>query len=343
MKLKIIGWDIGGAHLKAVLLDEEGGVLAAKQLTCPLWQGLHQLEQAIAQALKLFSQTEVRHVVTMTGELADIFINRSDGVIQISNCLKQQLGPDVRFYAGGSGFVKVDAVEQHISEIASANWHLSASYAANIFTHGLLIDIGSTTTDIIPFSASKPVNQGFTDAERMRLSELVYTGVVRTPVMAVTQSVKFCGQEYWVAAEHFATTSDIYRVTGELAASNDMATTADGADKSVGASMRRLARMIGHDKEDAADADWTEFAHALRECHLKQLAKAINTVLNHAHIAPSTPFVGAGSGSFLVKVLAERFGSPYIQIDTVIEAENEETKRWAGICLPAYCAAYLMP
>lgn len=343
MKLKTIGWDVGGAHLKAVLLDEAGRVMAVRQLACPLWQGLHHLQQAIDKVLKAFSSTEIRHAATMTGELADIFNNRSEGVVQIAKCLEQQLGADVHIYAGNAGFVKIDDVEQHIVQIASANWHLSATYAANVFANGLLIDIGSTTADIIPFGANRPKNQGFTDAERMRLSELVYTGVVRTPVMALTQSVKFCGQEYWVAAEYFATTADIYRVTGELAASNDMADTADGGEKTVAASMRRLARMIGHDKEDAADADWVELAYTLRECQLKQLEKAINRVMNDLQIPPTAAFVGAGSGSFLVKVLADRFDRPYIQIDTVIEAENEEIKRWTGICLPAYCAAYLLP
>ena len=42
----IIGWDIGGAHLKAVLLDANGNVLNIKQLPCPLWRGLHELDSA---------------------------------------------------------------------------------------------------------------------------------------------------------------------------------------------------------------------------------------------------------------------------------------------------------
>jgi (4-(4-[2-(gamma-L-glutamylamino)ethyl]phenoxymethyl)furan-2-yl)methanamine synthase len=343
MNIKTIGWDVGGAHLKAVLLDETRRVLAAEQYSCPLWQGMSQLAEAVDQVFKSFPQIGVRHAVTMTGELADIFINRGDGVTQISSYLRHRLGPAVGFYAGTSGFVEMDDVGQHLAAIASANWHLSARYAANLCTQGLLIDIGSTTADIIPFDASVPINQGFTDAERMRLSELVYTGVARTPVMAIAQSVEFLGAEYWVAAEHFADASDIYRVTGELAISNDMVPTADGAAKSVAASARRLARMIGHDKEDATDADWVELAHAFRERQLKQLEKAINAVLHHADIAATAPFVGAGSGSFLVKLLAERCGRSYIQIDTMIDAENEETKRWAGVCLPAYCAAYLMP
>ncbi|MDZ4099022.1 MAG: hydantoinase/oxoprolinase family protein [Methylophilaceae bacterium] len=343
MKLKTIGWDVGGANLKAVLLDENNKVLAAIQLACPLWQGLDQLEDAINQVLQSFAQPEARHVATMTGELVDIFANRSDGVIQISTCLREQLGPNLILYAGSSGFVGIDDVERYIPQIASANWYLSARYAANVFSDGLMIDIGSTTTDLIPFRASKPINQGTTDAERMRLSELVYTGVTRTPLMALTQSIAFRGQKYGVAAEYFATTADIYRLTDELAASNDMAATADGAEKSAEASMRRLARMIGHDQEDAADTDWIELAHTFRECQLEQLEKAINKVLSHAQITAIAPFVGAGSGSFLVKALAQRFNRPYMQIDSVIDAEKEEAKHWAGICLPAYCAAYLMP
>lgn len=343
MKINTIGWDIGGANLKAVLLNENSRVLTAIQLACPLWQGLYQLERAIKQVLKSFAQPEVRHAVTMTGELVDIFANRSDGVIQISKCLREQLGPDVHLYAGSAGFVGVDDVEHYIPQIASANWHLSASYVANAFNEGLMIDIGSTTADLIPFSANKPINQGYTDAERMRLSELVYTGVTRTPLMALAQSIAFRGQEYGVAAEHFATTADIYRLTDELVPSSDMAVTADGAEKSVEASMRRLARMIGHDKEDATDTDWILLARSFKESQLKQLEIAINKVLSHAHITSTAPFVGAGSGSFLVKALAQRFNRPYIQIDSVIDAENEEAKHWAGICLPAYCAAYLMP
>jgi (4-(4-[2-(gamma-L-glutamylamino)ethyl]phenoxymethyl)furan-2-yl)methanamine synthase len=343
MKYKTIGWDVGGANLKAVMLDENSKVLTAIQLACPLWQGLHQLEHAIGQVLQLLLQPEARHAVTMTGELVDIFPNRSDGVIQISKCLGKQLGPDVHLYAGSSGFVGIDDVEHYIAQIASANWHLSARYAANVFNEGLMIDIGSTTADLIPFSASKPINQGITDAERMRLSELVYTGITRTPLMALAQSIAFRGQEYGVAAEHFATTADIYRLTGELAPSSDMAATADGVDKSLESTMRRLARMIGHDKEDATDADWIALAHSFKESQLKQLEKAIHKVLSHARIKGTAPFVGAGSGSFLVKTLAQRFNRPYIQIDSVIDAENQEAKHWAGICLPAYCAAYLMP
>lgn len=359
MKINIIGWDIGGAHLKAVLLDADGIVVFAKQVACPLWQGMHHLEQAIDALMHALPQTHanlsnMRHAVTMTGELVDIFTNRHDGVNQIAACILKKLGTqhgenlvqeqsNVLFYAGDAGFVHFEQVAHYSGRIASANWHLSVNYAANTLSEGLFIDIGSTTTDLIPFAAGKPLNQGSTDAERMRLGELVYTGVVRTPLMALAQTVAFAAHQYWVAAEYFATTADVYRLTGELSIADDMAETADGADKSEVATMRRLARMVGHDVEDADAASWLSLAHSFKESQLRLLEQAISTLLNRGIISEKAPVVGAGCGVFLAKTLADRFGRPFVQMDSLINANNEENKRVAGVCLPAYCAAKLMP
>ena len=47
----IMGWDIGGAHLKAVMLDAKGDVVSSIQLPCPLWKGLDYWQRAILDAL----------------------------------------------------------------------------------------------------------------------------------------------------------------------------------------------------------------------------------------------------------------------------------------------------
>ena len=41
------GWDIGGAHLKAAWVDEQGGLAGTGQLATPLWEGLEALEEAV--------------------------------------------------------------------------------------------------------------------------------------------------------------------------------------------------------------------------------------------------------------------------------------------------------
>lgn len=342
-KFKKIGWDIGGAHLKAVLVDESGRVLEAIQRVCPLWQGLGKLNAAVDDVLKVMGAGDVHHAVTMTGELADIFINRRDGVNKISSLMSEKLGKNSWFYAGEKGFVTLSEIDELHTQIASANWHASASYVAKKIDQGLLIDIGSSTTDLILLKDAKPANEGFSDAERMRADELVYTGVVRTPLMALAQRITFNDQQYHIAAEHFSTTADIYRITGDLTEMEDMAPTADGAGKTPEASMRRIARMLGHDKEDASDASWLALAQSFKLQQLKQLESAISNLLARNRIHQDAPFIGAGAGAFLVRELAQRFNRGYVPIESLILADSQELRHWAGICFPAYAVASLMP
>lgn len=333
----IIGWDIGGAHLKAVLLDDKGQVIQVLQLPCQLWRGLNQLEAAIATALKAFEikQGDVQHAVTMTGELVDLFPNRHAGVMEISTLVAKLLGKETLFYVANSGFVTIERVSDVTASIASTNWHASASALAMRVDEALLIDIGSTTTDIIAIEAGKVSNSGLTDglsdSWRMQADSLVYTGVVRTPVMALAQKLPFEGAESNVAAEYFATMADVYRLTGELLPDADMAETADGKGKTELESARRLARMIGHDVEDKPMQVWKSLANTCRTLQLNQIKAALLK-----HLKPGMSIIGAGAGSFLVKVLADELKHAYEPISMRVAGHiNLE------VCFSAYAVAYL--
>ena len=255
--LPVIGWDVGGAHLKAVRIDAVG-TLAVMQVYCPLWRGLDALSAAIDQVLKEFAVSAMGHAhcVTMTGELADIFPNRAAGVRQIAGLLSEKLAEPMLFYAGYQHWLSLPEVASQTHRIASMNWLASIEYLASHVSHALFIDIGSTTTDLALICNGEPKIIGFSDATRMQTNELIYTGVVRTPLMAFAQKIAFQGQSINLAAEHFATTADVYSLTGDLPQNEYSAETADGADKSLEACARRLARMIGRDADDAPLADW---------------------------------------------------------------------------------------
>ncbi|MGJ8620836.1 MAG: hydantoinase/oxoprolinase family protein [Methylophilaceae bacterium] len=337
---KTIGWDIGGAHLKAVLLGEQGELALAKQLLCPLWLGLDQLELAMTAMLKLFrcSVNQVNHAVTMTGELVDLFDSRQEGVMQIAQFVAQNLGHDVLFYRTSdfnktSSFVSINQVASCASEIASANWHASASLIAKKQSPALFIDIGSTTTDIIAIAGGHVVNNDWTDAQRLQQDTLVYTGVVRTPVMAITQKIEVDGKCSNMAAEYFATTADVYRLTGELSDASDMAPTADGADKTVLASAKRLARMVGYDLEDKPLEVWRALAHACRDKQLKQIISAMEK-----HLTTDMLIVGTGAGCFLVKEAASKLKQPYMNLTSLF---NEALPPEVDVCFPAYAVAKL--
>lgn len=334
-----IGWDVGGAHLKAVLLDNKGAALAATQVYCPLWRGLRELEFAIDQVLLEFNAGS--HAITMTGELADIFPNRREGVLQIAATLAKKLHGDLRYYAGRHGFVYQDAIDHNWSDIASMNWFASVQYVAQKVHHALFVDIGSTTTDIALIEDGLPRTQGFTDTARMQCDELVYTGVVRTPLMAIAQKIPFAGKPTHVAAEYFATAADIYTLTDELDAADNMADTADGTDKTMQASARRIARMVGCDADDAPPSAWVELAHAFKKVQLAQIRQAVENQMTLVDDRKDIQIVGAGAGAFLAAELASQLGLAYQPVAALIAAIDQTTRDRASVCFPAYSVAYL--
>ena len=336
-----LGWDLGGAHLKAALLDANGRVLRVFQQPCPLWRGLDRLQMAVGAVMSALEAPPQRHAITMTGELADIFPNRNEGVRQLTQAMSRCLnGADMRVYAGVAGFVSASAADTHGAEIASANWHASAQFLAATAGEGIFVDIGSTTSDVVVVQQSRVLEAGYTDAERLRNETLLYTGVVRTPVMAVAQCLPFGGEWQGLAAEHFATMADVFRLTGELTEDYDMAETADGAGKSMAESARRLARMLGHDLDDAPMSAWRQVAHAARSQQLHRLQSALERQISRTLPEPEAPLIGAGAGHFLVRELATRLGRPYRDAASYIDA-TDEIAAWAGVCLPACAVAWL--
>ena len=282
-----------------------------------------------------------RHAVTMTGELADIFASRREGVLNIVATLSRKLSGEVQYYAGKHGFIGIDAVGEHWSAIASMNWYASVQYVAQHLQQALFVDIGSTTTDIALIEQSMPRSKAFTDALRMQHDELVYTGVVRTPLMALAQKIPFGGHMSNVAAEHFATTADVYTLTGELASAANTAETADGAEKTTQASARRIARMVGCDVDDAPLASWIELARSFKNVQLNQIRHALLIQIANLQENTALQLIGAGAGSFLVAELARQLGLEYHAVTEFIAARNAEDKHMAAVCFPAYAVAYL--
>lgn len=332
-----IGWDIGGAHLKAVLIDADGVAQRVYQLACPLWKGLHALEHAMTVIWQSIQQPDAHSVVTMTGELVDLFPNRQVGVCEIAKVVNGLLGEHVLFYAGDAGWVRFDAVTAHTQAIASMNWLASAQYLSQFDENALLMDIGSTTTDIIPLDKRQLFAIGRTDAQRMSNHALIYTGVVRTPLMALGPKIDFHAKTFYVAAEYFATTADVYRLLKQLPEGADLADTADGKGKTLAETARRIARMVGHDMEDYPMSDWVQLANIFKEQQKKLLMQAVK-----AHMEKDTmPIIAVGIGAFLCKEITEDLGLPMINIAESVKAKDTHTQSQAVNCFPAYAVARL--
>ncbi len=336
----VLGWDIGGAHLKVAAANRTGTVMRVLQLPCPLWLGLEHLDHAISMALAEMPTASL-HAVTMTGELTDFFRNRAQGVKSIIARFAKQAPADRTYiYAGPAGFLTPQDATKKTDAVASANWAASAQLVASLLPDALFVDIGSTTTDLVPIRGGMLRIHGFSDADRLACEELVYTGVVRTPLMALANRIPFDGQWIPAMAEYFATTADIYRLTGELPEGADQLPAADNGGKTVRESARRLARMIGRDLESAPLAQWQRCARQLADLQLWQIRQACERVLSRTVAVDRSPVVGAGTGRFLARKLAALLGRRYRDFAFLIDAVPDAAS-WASSCAPAVAVALL--
>jgi probable H4MPT-linked C1 transfer pathway protein len=331
----VIGWDIGGAHLKAARV-KHGRVEAVVQAATPLWLGLDSLHAAFDVLSAQLGHAD-RHVITMTGELCDAFPSRREGVAGLAAIVANHLSPAApSLYAGRAGFVELGEAGSHAIDIASANWHASAALLALKLPDALFIDIGSTTTDIIPIVGSQVAAVGYTDAERLAGGELVYTGMTRSFVMSLASRAPFRGAWTPLMNEYFASSADVHRILGDLPDGADKMSTADGREKTVEASRARLARMIGREADEGSDLEWTGLAAWFAETQIRQITDAASLRLSRNDVAAAAPVVAAGVGEGLAAEAARRLRRPCLGFSSLISAPAE-----ASHCAPAVAVALL--
>jgi (4-(4-[2-(gamma-L-glutamylamino)ethyl]phenoxymethyl)furan-2-yl)methanamine synthase len=331
----VIGWDIGGAHLKAARV-KDGRVEAVVQAATPLWLGLDSLESAFDVLCAQLGRAD-RHVITMTGELCDAFPSRREGVAGLAAIAANHIAPSIpMIYAGRAGFVELGKAAARAADIASANWHASAALVALRLRDALFIDIGSTTADLIPIVAGKVAAVGYSDAERLVSGELVYTGMTRSFVMSLACRAPFRGAWTSLMNEYFASSADVHRILGDLPDDADKMSTADGREKTVEASRARLARMIGREADEGADSEWTGLAAWFAEAQIRQITDAASLRLSRNDMAVAAPVVAAGVGEGLAAEAARRLRRPCLGFSSLIAAPAE-----ASHCAPAVAVALL--
>ncbi len=327
------GYDVGGAHLKVALAGNDR-LVAVRQIVCPLWQGIDRLDAALDEAAELTGGATL-HAITMTAELTEIFESREAGVVAIVQKLKARLKGNFRVFMGLKGFADAAAAIADPLAVASANFLATARVIAARQPASLLIDMGSTTTDIV--ACDRP--QGLTDAERLQTGELVYTGLTRTPVASVATRAPLAGQWQGLARDAFATMADVRRVLNELPDDVDVHDTADGRGKSVPESLARLARGFGRDADMRHLATWQVSAAYVRERQLRSIHDGVLQVLSRPGIDIAS-VVSAGIGAPAAETVAIRLGRPHQSFGALIEAPSEH-RLWATRCAPAVAVALL--
>ena len=335
--MAVVGWDIGGAHLKAARC-EGGRIVATAQVAAPLRLGLERLAQAFAEAKSLIGSANCQ-IVTMTGELADTFSSRAEGVASLTAAAVRELAPSrVVIYAGRAGFVAPTDAPHHVSNIASANWFASASVVGKRIESSLFMDTGSTTTDIVPIVNGAVAAQGYTDAERLTKGELVYTGLVRSFLMTTAERVPFAGNWSTLIRENFSTMADVHRILGSLPDGADQMASADG----------RAKTMLRHGRAWRVSLDAILAMpippHGLRWLSILSKPRAITDggmlVLSRGELSAIAPIVVAGVGTGLLREVARRLSRDYVDFDTLIDV-SPDIRTMVSSVAPAASVAIL--
>jgi (4-(4-[2-(gamma-L-glutamylamino)ethyl]phenoxymethyl)furan-2-yl)methanamine synthase len=293
----VLGLDIGGANLKAAHAD---GTARTGQFA--LWKEPDRLSSVLSEVIDGMPSFD-RAAVTMTGELCDCFETKRDGVHRILAAVATAVREQPIIVWTTEGFVPLSGMEDVLLDAASANWLALASFACRFLPqgNGLVMDIGSTTADIIPVVSGRPVPRALTDPERLRSLELLYTGVRRTPLCAVLGPAG-------VAAEFFATMLDVNLVLGSIPEDASDHGTADGRPAIAVAAHARLARMLCADPETCRRQETTDLAQRALLRQVYQLTMAFDHVLKSLP-GPADAVVLSGEGEFLGRLVLSQQNS----------------------------------
>lgn len=336
-KTTIAGFDIGGAHLK-VTRAENGRIVQAMTVATPLWQGLDHLDAGLREAAPIYAGTDI-NAFTMTGELSDVFASREAGVAGLLERIATHFpGGEKLVYAGRSGFVRMNEAASLANDVASANWHATAALVAKLAGEALFVDMGSTTTDLIPVRGGAVAGQGYSDAERLLSGELVYTGFTRTFLFGVASSAPVRGRLTPLMNEYFASMADAHRILGVLDEKDDKHVSADGQAKTVAGSTARIARMVGRDAADLEPEEWRTVARWFSEQQLRLVHDAAFRAAGN--LAADAPIVGAGTGRRQLRRLAERMERRFVDFADLIPVDGA-VRGEASSAAPASAVALL--
>ena len=342
----VLGLDIGGANTKAAYVSTQNGDVAKFETASeyfPFWKRDTKQLCSMLLALKqrLCGSTLLDCVgVTLTAELSDAYRTKREGVNQILDCVCQVFaGTQVLVLDVDAALRSVESAKAEPLKVASANWAATGWMVAQKIRDCVVVDVGSTSTSIIPIAEGKTVAFGKTDLEKLMNGELVYTGSLRTNVAATVTSIPLRGGVARVSSEFFAQSGDVHLVLGDIKESDYTVDAADGKGKTRSDALSRLARIICADTDMITEKEILQIAKFIHERQVEQIAEGLNQV--YSRMKPSgkanVPVVVTGLGrEFLARKAAEKSGIGKISyLDDLMPKGAALASPAAGVALMA--------
>jgi (4-(4-[2-(gamma-L-glutamylamino)ethyl]phenoxymethyl)furan-2-yl)methanamine synthase len=334
MASTVIGWDIGGVNTKVSRVSDNA-VVAVRSRPYEIQRDLGALPGLLTTlATEVGASAGDAHAVTMTAELSQAFRTKREGVGFILDGVTAAF-PDARIsvFATDGRWMSVAAARGEPLAVAAANWVAAAHIVAAHVHDAILVDIGTTTTDIIPVADGQVAAIGRTDPARLLSGELLYLGALRTPVEAIVHAVPLGSGWAGVSAEGFALSGDVYIWTESLKSDQYTVPSPDGRPATRPFAGERLARVVCADREILDTAAIDAIAAYVSDAQIARTATAIQLV-RERHPSLDTGVV-AGLGSFIAEAACQRAGLRVMPLAELVGAAAAE-------CAPAAAVALLL-
>ena len=307
----VIGLDIGGVNTKAVWRDGDSvrTVLRPYDVVRER-EALTTVVRDVVAALA--GEPADLIALTMTAELSDEFRTRREGVGFVLDAVEAAVPGRVLAFTTAGELVSLAEARARPLDVAAANWVASALAVGALHPDALMLDVGSTTADVIPIAAGRVAAAGRNDLDRLLAGELVYTGALRTNLAAIAPRVPIRGRWCPVASELFAISADVHLILGHLAPEAYTCPTPDGRAASVEYARERVARLVCADVEQLGPGEVERIAAYLHAEQVRQIEVAARQV--GTRFAGAPPVVTLGVGAFLARAAAERLGRPVVEM-----------------------------
>jgi (4-(4-[2-(gamma-L-glutamylamino)ethyl]phenoxymethyl)furan-2-yl)methanamine synthase len=307
----VIGLDVGGANTKAVWRN--GAERRAVSRPFEVWRDREALAAVLHEVVAGVAPEPVEAVaLTTTAELSDAFRSKREGVGFVLDAAERALDcPQLLAFTTTGDVVPFAEARARAAEVAAANWLASALAVAAVHPDALMVDVGSTTADIVPISAGRVVAAGRTDLDRLLAGELVYTGALRTNLAAIAPRLPV--RDGWcpVASELFAISADVHLIGGQLEPRAYTCATPDGRPATLEFARERVARLVCADAEQLTGEEIDAIAEFLHAAQVRQIEAAVRRVSER--FEDTQPVVLLGMGAFLAREAAERLGCAVVE------------------------------
>jgi probable H4MPT-linked C1 transfer pathway protein len=281
-KTAILGWDIGGVNIKVARLRSgtDGVVLRPVSLPYEVQRDPGALApMLLAAAREAAGEPSDLHAVTMTAELSQAFRTKREGVAFVLDALQAAFPESIlHVYTVDGRFVRPAEARARPLTVGASNWAATANWVARTIPTCVLIDIGTTSADLIPLIDGRVAAVGQTDPERLLSGELVYSGALRTPAEAIVRQLPLWGGQAGVSADGFALIGDAHLWRGNLSSDDYTCRAPDGRPATRVFAGERLARMVCADRDMLDDSAIDGIANALADAQVRTLVLALERV-----------------------------------------------------------------